>query len=173
MQKLCTIALALLISTSPYVTQARDAAQVILVCKGKSHVKDPSGQVLGRDDDQVWKMTIDVAAKTLVFYPSPGSRGERGRFYGDGDVKGITMEADSERDKDSPFERISGSINTITGQFDIEIPFLAVKPPTSFEYSGICERAKPLGGPRAKPSHSNLFRGWGAASKPATAPPSY
>ena len=76
MRKLSTITLALLISTPAY------AAEVILVCKGKSDSirwdkSSPSGQVIeGSVEDQVWKMTIDDAAKTLMFYPLPGFPGQ-------------------------------------------------------------------------------------------------
>ena len=77
MRKLSTITLALLISTPAY------AAEVILVCKGKSDSirwdkSSPSGLVIEDSGvvDEVWKMTIDDAAKTLMFYPLPGFPGQ-------------------------------------------------------------------------------------------------
>jgi hypothetical protein len=148
MRKLTTITLALLVSTPAH------AASIILVCKGKSDTirwdkSSPSGQVIENSgaDGQVWKMVIDDAAKTLVFYPLPGLPGDSGRFAGDGDIKSISMEADIERNKDTTWKDFlpySGSINTTTGQFVITIPVPALGPQSGLQYSGTCKRAQPL-----------------------------
>jgi hypothetical protein len=149
MRKLSAITLALLISTPAY------AAEVILACKGKmdsirwdkSSRSGPGLQYIERGvEDRVWKMTIDDAAKTLMFYPLPGSPGQSGSFAGDGDEKSISMQADKEqRSKDlGGWEPYSGSINTITGEFIITIPTFGVEPQSGLQYSGTCKRAKPL-----------------------------
>jgi hypothetical protein len=147
MRKLSTITLALLISTPAY------AAPVILVCKGKSDSirwdkSSPSGLVIEDSGvvDEVWKMTIDDAAKTLMFYPLLGLPGYSGSFAGDDDTKSISMQTDKERIKGTSMEGFlpdSGFINTITGQFLIAIPTLGVEP-HGIQYSGTCKRAKQL-----------------------------
>src|SRR3974390_1180540 len=148
MRKLSAITLALLISTSAY------AAPVILVCKGKSasirwaDKNSPRPGIIERGvEEQVWKMTIDDAAKTLMFYPFPESP-QSGSFSGDGDIKHISMQADIEREKGTDWgawQPISGFIDPITGQFIITIPTpLGVDPQGGFEYHGTCKRAKPL-----------------------------